>query len=151
MNNPTRAKPGPKWISLLVAASLLACAPAKDSNPAKATVGQSRLVGNWQGKDPYDQSNVSIQIGLQIGAEIGQQDGQFTVKASDDKTTPDWCGVGASATASANLDANQAMNLNLIWVCSNANKTSRESPTVITYNSSDDTITAYGAKFTRAK
>jgi hypothetical protein len=135
------------WASLLIAATLLACAPAKDSGPKKATVGQSKLVGNWQGKDPYDQSNIIIQI----SAETGQQDGQFRVKASDDKTTSDWCGVEASATASASLDANQALNVNLLWVCNNSDKTSRGFPTLITYNQSNDSITAYGAPFTRAK
>jgi hypothetical protein len=135
------------WTSFLIAVTLLACAPAKDSSPTKSAVGQGKLVGNWQGKDPYDQSNISIQI----SAEAGQQVGQFTVKAIDDKTTPDWCGVDASATATASLDANQALNVNLLWVCNNANKTSQGFPTVITYNSSNDSITAYGATFTRAK
>jgi FlaG/FlaF family flagellin (archaellin) len=141
MNKTSRATPEQVLTYLLLAASLLACAPSKDSS------GKSKLIGNWQGKDPYDQSNISIQI----STEAGQQYGQFTVKASDDKTTPDWCGVDATATATANLDANQALNVNLLWVCNNANKTSQGFPTVITYNSSNDTITAYGASFTRVK
>jgi FlaG/FlaF family flagellin (archaellin) len=141
MNKPPRATPIRVLTCLLLAASLLACAPAKDSG------SKSKLIGNWQGKDPYDQSNISIQI----STEAGQQYGQFTVKASDDKTTPDWCGFDATATATANLDANQALNVNLLWVCDNANKTSQGFPTVITYNSSNDTITAYGASFTRVE
>jgi hypothetical protein len=147
MNQTPRAIPAHVWSSLLIVATLFACAPAKESNVSKAAVGQSKLVGNWQGKDPYDQSNISIQI----SAEAGQQDGQFSVKANDDKTTPDWCGVDASATATASLDANQALNVNLLWVCNNSNKTSQGFPTVITYNSSNDSITAYGATFTRKK
>ena len=135
------------WTIIPIAATLLACAPANDSSPTKAALNQSKLLGNWQGKDPSDQSNIS----LQISAEVGQQDGQFTVKASDDKTTPDWCGVNATATATASLDTNKALNVNLLWVCNNSNKTSQGFPTVITYNSSNDSITAYGAIFTRAK
>jgi FlaG/FlaF family flagellin (archaellin) len=141
MNKPPRATPVYVLTCLFVAASLLACAPAKDSG------SKSKLIGNWQGKDPYDQSNISIQI----STDAGQQYGQFTVKASDDKTTPDWCGVDATATATASLDGNQALNVNLLWVCNNANKTSQGFPTVITYNSSNDTITAYGTSFTRVK
>jgi hypothetical protein len=140
MNKKPRATPVRVWTCLLLAATLLACAPAGSGN-------KSKLIGNWQGKDPYDQSNISIQI----STETGQQYGQFTVKASDDKTTPDWCGVDATATATASLDANQALNVNLLWVCNNANKTSQGFPTVITYNSSNDTITAYGTPFTRVK
>jgi hypothetical protein len=143
MNQSTRVKPLHIWTSLLITTSLLACAPAKDSGTAKPALVQSKLIGNWQGKDPYDQSNISIQIST--------EGSQFTVKVSDDKTTPDWCGVNATATASASLDANQALNVNLLWVCNNANKTSQGFPTIITHDSSNDTITAYGATFTRAK
>jgi hypothetical protein len=143
MNQTPRATPVHVCTSLLIAATLLACAPAQDSGPTKAAVSQSRLVGNWQGKDPYDQSNISIQISA--------EGNQFTAKASDDKTTPDWCGVDATAKTTASLDANQALNVNLLWVCNNSNKTSQGFPTVITYNSSNDSITAYGATFTRAK
>jgi hypothetical protein len=143
MNQTPRATPAHGWTSLFIAATLIACAPAKDSGPTKAALSQSELVGNWQGKDPYDQSNISIQISA--------EGNQFTIKANDDKTTPDWCGVDATATATASLDANQALNVNLLWVCNNSNKTSQSFPTVITYNSSNDGITAYGATFTRAK
>jgi FlaG/FlaF family flagellin (archaellin) len=141
MSKTSRATPVCVLTCLLLAATLLACVPAKESG------NKSKLIGNWQGKDPYDQSNIRVQISI----EAGQQYGQFTVKASDDKTTPDWCGVDATATATAGLDANQALNVNLLWVCNNANKTSQGFPTVITYNSRNDTITAYGAPFTRVK
>jgi hypothetical protein len=140
MNMTSRVIPARIWTCLLLAATLLACAPSGSSS-------KSKLIGNWQGKDPYDQSNISIQI----SAEVGQQFGQLTVKASDDKTTSDWCGVDATATATASLDANQALNVNLFWVCNNVNKTSQGFPTVITYISSNDTITAYETSFTRVK
>jgi hypothetical protein len=143
MNKTSRAMPSNFLANLLIAAILFACAPAKDSSPIKATVSQSKLVGTWQGNDPFDQSNISIQISAEAN--------QFSVKAKDDKTTSDWCGVEATATATASLDTSQALNVNLLWVCNNSNKTSQGFPTVITYNSSTDTITAYGATFTRAE
>jgi hypothetical protein len=146
MKQTTRAVPHKTWTSILAAIMpviMLACAPAKDSSPTEVTVNQSKLVGKWQGKDPGDQSNITIQI--------ASSSGQYTVTASDDKTTPDWCGVDATASATASLDANQTLNVNLLWVCNNANKTSRGFPTIISYNPSNDTITAYGAPFTRTQ
>ncbi len=114
-------------------AGLIACAPTADK--------AGKMVGTWQGKDPGDQSNITLQIAFNSG--------RYTVNANDDKTTPDWCGLTATASATGTLNPNQELPINLLWVCDNTNKTSQAFPTTITYNSSNDTISAYSATFTR--
>jgi hypothetical protein len=138
MPNHVRVTQNPGWIVLIVSLTLvlIACAPTSADKPSK-------MVGTWQGKDPYDQSNLNIQITFNAG--------RYTLSASDDKTTPDWCGVTATASASGTLNPNQELPVNMLWVCDNASKTSQTFPTTITYNSSNDTITAYSAPFTRIK
>jgi hypothetical protein len=135
MIHPTRALLRPIWTVLIASliTGLIACAPTADK--------PSKMVGTWQGKDPADQSNITLQIAFNAG--------RYTVNANDDKTTPDWCGVTAVASATGTLNPNQELPINLLWVCDNANKTSQAFPTTITYNSSNDIISAYGATFTR--
>jgi hypothetical protein len=120
---------------------ILACAPA--SNPTPQSTAPSKLLGSWQGKDPYDQSNITITIALTAG--------RYVLSATDDKTTADWCGNSATASATAELAANQTLAVNLLWVCNNSSKTKQTFPTVISYNSGDDSLTAYGTQFTRIK
>jgi hypothetical protein len=139
MIHPTRALPRSIWTVLIAGLTmglttvLIACVPTVDK--------PSKMIGTWQGKDPGDQSNITLQITFNAD--------RYTVNANDDKTTPDWCGLTATASATVTLNPNQELPINLLWVCDNANKTSQAFPTTITYNSSNDTISAYGATFTR--
>jgi hypothetical protein len=138
--SPTLNKHLKFWF-LLSLGLMLSCAPT--TSPTVQSIGPSKLLGSWQGKDPYDQSNITFNIALTAS--------RYQVTATDDKTTSDWCGVSATASATSDLEANQTLVVNLVWVCNNPSKTKQTFPTILSYNASSDSMTAYGTTFVRIK
>ena len=120
---------------------LLACAP---SNTPLPSATPNALIGTWRGKDIADQSNITLTI-----AAVPNTSNRFEITGTDDATAA-WCGTTATLSATATLE-NQALSANLLWKCTDASKPAQFYPTTISYNASDDTITAYDAPFRRVK
>jgi hypothetical protein len=130
-----------KTCLLLVAALLVACAPAS-TGPVTTPV-LAKFVGTWQGKDTSDGSNVTLTLTASPGTRL-------SLSATDD-ATQSWCGVAATGSAVAELNAQNELPVDVLWACKDTSKPSQTYPTVIAYNASSDTITAYGSTYTRVK
>jgi hypothetical protein len=112
------------------------------SSPAPAVPG---FEGNWIGKDPADNSNISVGI-----AKVAGSSNRFRVSLSDD-ATGDWCQTAADGVILADLDDKKQLPINMVWVCRNAAKTEGTYPTTIVYSASNDTINLYNANYSRVK
>ena len=138
-----------RWnvLGAVALALLVACAPSGTGGSTSPNLPSSQpgFAGNWRGKDPFDGSNLLLTVSQVAGTA------KLEVNITDDATDPGWCGVPATGTFTGELNSGGQLPANVLWTCQNAAKTARVFATVISYNASSDTLTAYDTAFVRVR